>query len=1631
MIEDKNIVSNWNFSRNFPNLSGDLVNRPHFLETITEILHQDSPIVFLEGDAGDGATTTLAQFCKKFPTNSFSLFIKPASKFSYSPDYLRTALAEQIYWYVHGKTFQGETIDSSEFEQLIWKMRSKKRSAINYFIIDGIHQIPKEDSRIVSQIFNEILPIGIENCYFIVTGMQSDLAPKIRGKVNSKTYHQLKFRQEETCEFLTSLALPLSDCNLIHQTCKGVPGRIASVKRLLNNGRSLTEILGSDSPRYLEFIQQEFSTMKDLSESHVEIISILTFSKINLTIDQLSEISKESQESTNSLIQLCDFLQINSVSKSIEFISATHQKYAENHLQPLQRKALARQLDFLLIDPKSDISLRFLPTYFEALDKQEAIVNLLSKEHYSDLLDSTQSFTALKNRAEIGARSAALMRSTHDVFKFSIQKSIFTTTSNLNEMESQIEALVALGQTSYALALANRASAKEDRLSLLAAYARKITEAGGSLEPELTITIDTLIKTIDFKELGDKAINIASNILIFDADAAIGIIDNAVKGASQKSRDEALTELSLHASMSRINSKAQIDDKARSLISDAALQQFANSFSVITGKLNPTEVMSMASQMPVAHQLYFLRAFINSRRDDPDILDLIDHGLDLIVRESTYIPKAKDLAELAVPFMTKINDHDRLRNLVARFDAQIGLIAQSAQSKDLLQLQMRISAAEYQYQPESARARIELAYFELLSISIPEVKLESSALMLRALKEIDSSNILEEKDGFRYLVKQEMGDVIESVLSHTADHLSSITAVLKVLGADEPDEALALAAKINTQNRRDEAYSLISSVIVKQKFSEKFKIALFNSLERIINIENRSQATFDLLSAVSVGADKNMWCNAISELKSSLQTPLHRAEWDTWFLTHNQTIDSTFLVAPLLKEIETSAAKTCSAIDEIDIYFNVASALAKNHKTLANKYYEKGEEIKHNTQLNTENSSYLIELCISLVGRSFAPLARASMLGEEQINRYCALVDTLPKTISKVKLFCDLAERLWCVKRSDLVEKIIKDRIIPLVAQSFSTDNSIYKNLICIIFPVYSVWHLGTALDMLSYIDKMEKDSVIYQAVFLRFRKKPVSEPYNNGKFDHSKIEQHDVVDIISLLRKCDEDSIIYALMKHLVEIIKDKVNKNKFTSQQKSDWAVQFRSIINDKMPDTANIKHDGYKIVCLALTYALDDPNFDKWQKLGNEIDLISNIADRSFVHLSVAGSMHTKYSTHKAHHLESAFSLIEKIPSQLDRVAHFYSYAQEATANDAMASAKDTLRIAMKLSMEVERSTQADRQRRGIIDLADQIDPTLADELIELVDDDPARSQLKKDAKKAGAIAKAKRELANAKQAKDISNIDTDVLPEAAWKNLASLSAGRLETKPLDVMMAYVTQASGLFFHESYPVLCWHMENLSEKFRSQSDIDENITPICESLLLSTEIALSLIGRVDRKISETDAHNKDGLVVRAGTRDESVNYVAEWIRANAIDYIKYCDPYFSVNDIELLRIFISEAPLCKVSIIASKSELKNKNSLNSETFYNAWKTECEQDPPETEIIAIAHAGEEKVIIHDRWLITKGAGLRFGTSFNSLGVGKLSEISQIEPQKLNAIELQLDQFIAKKREIDGRRMQYVSFTLD
>jgi hypothetical protein len=87
--------------------------------------------------------------------------------------------------------------------------------------------------------------------------------------------------------------------------------------------------------------------------------------------------------------------------------------------------------------------------------------------------------------------------------------------------------------------------------------------------------------------------------------------------------------------------------------------------------------------------------------------------------------------------------------------------------------------------------------------------------------------------------------------------------------------------------------------------------------------------------------------------------------------------------------------------------------------------------------------------------------------------------------------------------------------------------------------------------------------------------------------------------------------------------------------------------------------------------------------------------------------------------------------------------------------------------------------------------------------------------------------------------------------------------------------------------------------------------------------------------------------------------------------------------------------------------------------------------DAGDVTVVIVGKSSTGEHPIHDRWWLSEKSGLRFGTSANSLRIGKLSEISEIVESDVTARVAEVDPYLAGSvREFGGGRLKSVTFRL-
>ena len=1600
-----------------------LIDRDHLLSTLAKVPSATAPIVFVEGESGSGATTLLSQFHAKYEKDCFSLFLRPASKFAYSADYLRQLLAEQFADYLGIES--PKIVDVAQFQSLLFAVRKARARKVTFFVIDGLHQIPKGESHALVEIFSSVLPTGIEGFRFIVVGDQEVIGQHLP-KVQSKSYQIADFSLQETGAMLADLSLESREVENVHKLCRGLPGRIAVVKRLLCSGSSLVSILQAGPAEYLEFINLELNVIEELSEVQRLAISTLAFSKHLVGRETILDVSKATPADLEIICTSCRFLDIPEAPHFASFQSETHRRWAEKKLSNYRDRVHDGYIELLSSKPGTADSIEFLPTYMLARNKQEDLVAALSPEHYQQLLGATKSLSALRARASMGARAAAELKLACEMFQFSLQKSIFADLTEAEDHEEEVAALVALGSVDRALDLASQASTTEARLRMLSQYAKDVQVQRGKVDDQLKEYIRELSEQVTTPSGADELERLAENISFFDPDLAISLLSKPVADDRSFNSDLAMVKLGISSTALNSAHRAAIIEKTKGKVSDEKLRNLIGFVESISNGAGTAAVIEFARSMKADRKIQFLRSVLASERSGDEHLELLEYALDELVNSSSYVPKIKDFADFAVALRFAPDGCPEIPKLVARIDSQLGLVVGLGLSSDHTRVQMRLALAESKYDFASASARMLNAYFAIAEAESIEARVECAAIMLNYARQIDRGGVLENEHGIQEVLSRELRSGLDDLLSKTADHYEMVKGALGAIARFDAHAAYGIAFSLNTRDSRDSALRLVAQNIVLKSPTPDELAALDATIAHMSSASMRAACVLDACKAVKRGSYVSDWlptlhrtCLSLKHSEASARAALLLIE-----MFNVENAEEVTSVNALAGYIEECVTLISSVPCKIGIQFLLAKNLAQISRDRAWEVYEKAAVARRDSQISTEASSETMRICLSLCLRAFKGLIKYDELSDEMIRRFVRLCDAASDPKIRVGFLSDLACKAWCEKKLDLCRSLVDDYIRPILDSTEDVGSS--KDLHAIAFPAVYLSRGAIAFDLIGQASVGLRDDLLESTINVILRKVSEGDPWA-GELDLLQITASEAEDVVKLLEKISTDAVIYRSIISLTSAMNSKNSKTKLTRQQRARIRDELLEIADKKFPDLENIRHEGYRFVTQARCGTLGDEPLGFWLKLLARAEEVPNQSDAILVKLEVISSMPQKFASERKKALADVYPLILAIPSTYDRFWRLEAYADVAKDVDPF-RARDAIQDAFRATFDVVDSSTASRCRRQALTIAEIVDPKLADHLLESMDDDPARAESKRDAERHTKIARAGKKIAATTDESNTLELGSDLLPAAAWKKLGSLIGGKSAAIAPHHLEKYVIASADWDLHDAYPVLSWYIENMGQRFMRKVDISSKLVPLTEAILLSSELALSLVSRLAgrREAPVFQAVTDDtGVVVAKGARDEALNFVRGWLRENFSEGedVIVCDPYFGLGDLELIRMINSEVVAPNISVLTSK---KAMGSTSQSDFELGWRRLSDDSPPTTTVIIVSDAdnSDGACPIHDRWILAREGGIKIGTSFGGLG-NKLSDVSEINQLKRDAVYHEIADFLRQKRVVGSSRLRY------
>jgi hypothetical protein len=1249
----------------------------------------------------------------------------------------------------------------------------------------------------------------------------------------------------------------------------------------------------------------------------------------------------------------------------------------------------------------------------------------------------------LLQNTSLGIKAAQKLQKDGDLLRFALQKSTVEEVDGAEIWRSEIDARMSLDDYYSALALAQSNALIEDRLHALAVIAKARIEKGFSEEPELRSQIRQLLAQIDPENLGERVFEIASDLIYSNPELAMELVEKSTgKHKSERTLDYAIAKLSI-ATLNKANESdpGEVIDKLHTKVSDPLVNDFLAGVILLVNKYSSEKVIAEAAKITSASdRIFLLKQWAVVNFDSEESYDVVRFALSEIIRSTEYTPNAQDFRELATP-LPHINNLNKLQSLINEIDSQKGNIERIGPTEDYVRMELLLARAAATISSEAAELRLVDVY--IYSAYIEDIVMKTTCLanIYNTLQRIDPDRKFDAVHKLHFSTYEELKSNLSGLLLNTADQFRSTKNIIRAIANSHADMAFSLCKSLNTAKSKDAALLEFAKAII--EFSNTPDPALLNKIsDAIEDVNVRSKITVELFNKLSLVKDENSdYLKSILGCFSKIERIPHTPERCR---TYCNAYKYLHIHEPEYRELRQTLVirviNSWQQIDvdwlKIDIGFKIVKRFSEFDLKLGKEMFEKVLDFRNNVMLDSGVLAQMYSTTVKLLIRSYIGLLPRHIDTDGDFSSIESMINNISSSGERASLWTELALKLFSNDRIDKFKRVVTQYVKPLLDKISDVDIYYKHRVILIASPALYCFHKNSAIDIIETLSIQDRDDAYERVILFLLRKVSASEPYDtSGKIAY-KLTYEELDDAIDVLRRMEyNDSALYSILNRICEALSTKRYKKNLTGQQLTKLVTSLESFINGRFPGKNHIKHDGYKIISLSHLYKLKHASLNEWKELVEDARQIPNISDKALVLGSVAVSMRYLDKKTADEILIEVYQVIVNLPSLYDKVDRL-----EAVADLTVDVDRDICKKFTKTAFEITRAIEHDeaypRQRR-LIDIAYRLDSNYANVLTEMLDDDPARKLHKKELKNHIDVLKIRNELGdNNKILMDLQTVSK--YADASWMLLGSLNANKAKTVHFSSLRPYIQAASLLPISEAHPIYSYAIENVIHRVSETEDAIKILRPIHEATLRCVEMSAVLAKRSSLNLYNVVAKpivsTETSLTIKAGQRESAIQYISKWIEKEVKTFIKISDPYFCLEDLGLLLIVQSLVPNAKVEILTSLSQQKQeKVELPfSETYKKYWRAHVSsQHPPFSKIVIVGTEKGGASPIHDRWWITDKAGLRVGTSFNTLGLNAECDISTLTKEEAFIRQYDIDQFLNMNAfEHKGDRINYEIFTL-
>lgn len=1589
----------------FPSLPEKVLSRDKYIDLIDDQFNNHK-ILCIESNEGVGITTLIAMFAQRHAESCVSYFFDNGMTMLNSHSDFEKSMLKQLSYYARKGDSVQEKIDRANALMFRTMRLARSRKGFLYFAIDGLERIPSESVDGYRKLLVQWM--NCENARFLFSGNRDTIASIFTDiKDVYQTNQLLPFDKMELKDLLfqSSISVTEDQLKMFHHLTGGIASKVQMLLDHLKEDDDFTyveELYKHNVNDLYEYVWEN-ANQTECPKSNI-VFAILSLSGLLLKEDLLCNIVGISKTELENILETHkEILEVRD--GIIYFRNKGFKNYVGKKL-----KSLNGEVELLLINMYESLDVEdtfsYLPSLYKKSNKKSELVKYLTSDNVQHFLEKERSQAALNEQCEYGY-AACLKTETQasDYFRFAINRSASREIEKNELTDSEIEALIAIGEEESAFALVQDIYLKEEKLKCLLIIARNAKHMSDSLQKEILSQIKALVQSIRFEHIPDKAIELAKLMLPVDFVEALTIIDSVSNLQKDKTRiDRLYTALSLSFNTEG-DEKENIAkaDLLSTKIEDSDLRKMAKSMKSIMADCSVDELLSEIEKLPnSSSRLYFLQFWIPDHCDIDNIGKIVCYAVNLVMQNSdASVPKVSLLKKYCAP-LPKMHASE-ITEVISMMDAFTDSI--KFPTLDYVDLQLILIQAQFTYDKEAAGDRLINLYIEIDEYADKSLTVKCKAKVLSRYDSLGDKKITESYLQTPLTIQNEIVEEVKKLFKENAFHLRIVDVAIKELVCDYRSFIDDVVPLMNTEERQSRAYMIALNEYVNRTDVSKmdwtfvnklFKMVSYNPMEldRIIIRLVRKIVFAEVNHDIALEAIKKNY-HRILEIEESDRKCYSLSILYVWLKKHFPSED---LCSNVKEQLDASWDAIIIPIQKIEIGYKIAKVLSDiPMKEEARAYVEKSKSERKSLIVSSYSCMSAFQESLSHYIHSLGILVRAGLYKDSD---FAELENILVYNDDEGDTMIAWARIALEFNISGNTEKF-KEIVTKYLSKDINKFPKFYRR--------YVFYHISPALFLAEndyYFSKLDKYDKYFSNMCIENVANYICNKYPYPGCSETRriasnraMEYDDFMGLIKLMRHSHDDSFIFDKIETVASGI--IANESKVSKDQRNYLFGELEKLVNEKLPLNGGIKHEGYKIACLATIKRYKNPSVNDWSAEKKKIEAITNEADKAFLYAHIA---HCASKTDvRLAFIEEAVKISKAMTSFYDRMNRLDMCLSESFDITSGQKSKSLARETMQLLLTDKNGDFNDLQ--NYVDHVRELDAVVADEMLEMIDKDPARisyrNKLKANKIKNNKLLSAKKDL------NKISTLSNEEQIQFFERQLEELVKGRYTAKDISNTISVLNKIYENPITDTSNAIVYFMENAYNKHKLNNLYSDLLRSIYSTWLCNLKIVMAIAAGTQDRLDKVNRimsrkHDGNGMIIRGGEEERAHEILKTWIKNNPSSQLRICDAYIKTEDFSLLKSFFDIIPELQISILTHKQQYENLD-----VFQKAWNRISSELTGSISIKTVCYKDETgKSPIHDRWwvLLNDETGEKVGIRLPSInGLGhRVSEISNMDENAIH-----------------------------